>query len=147
MGGEDPYCHTASVAVDTSAQAAFTYLADGLQQGEWTLGAAERRPAGEGLVVGTSVFDGGEVYVRIVADPEHLLVGCWVGPAPEALIPRIWIRVVPAEHLERPAGTCVVTLLAWRPSGQSDDSWRLTRTAHETEVHLIKGFLERRRAA
>ncbi len=147
MVSEDQYCHTASITVGTPAQAAFEYLADGLRQGEWTLGATRRRQVGEALFVGTSMFDEHEAYVRILAVPEHLLVTCWVGPAPEKLLPRIWLRVVPAEHLERPAETCVVTLLAWRPTGQSDDSWRLTRVTHEAEVFLIRGYLERRGAA
>jgi hypothetical protein len=144
---EDQYCHTASISVRTPAQTAFEYLADGLRQGEWTLGAIRRRKVGDALFVGTSMFDEREAYVRILPAPEHLLVTCWVGPAPEKLIPRIWIRVVPAEHLERPAETCVVTLVAWRPTGQSDDSWRLTRVTHEAEVFLIRGYLERRGAA
>ena len=147
MVSEDPYCHTASISVATPPQTAFAYLADGLQQGEWTLGATGRRKVGDALFVGTSIFDDRETYVRIIVVPEHLLVICWVGSAPEALIPRIWIRVVPPEHLEQPEVTCVVSLLAWRPTNQSDESWRLTRATHEAEVFLIRGFLERRGVA
>lgn len=147
VSSEDVYCHSASIAVDAPAEAAFEYLADGLQQGEWTLGASTRRAAGDGLFVGTSIFDGTEAYVRVVPDAEHLLVVCHVGSAPDRLLPRIWLRVVPAAALERPEGTCVVTLLAWRPSGQSDESWRRTRATHEAEAFLIKGLLERRVAA
>jgi hypothetical protein len=147
MLSEDQYCHTASITVQTPAQAAFEYLADGLQQGEWTLGAARRRKIDDALSVGTSLFDEREAYVRIVPAAEHLLVSCWVGATPETLIPRIWIRVVPAEHLGQAEETCLVTLVAWRPASQSDESWRLTRAAHEAEVFLIRGFLERRGAA
>jgi hypothetical protein len=147
MVSEDRHCHTASIAVAAPAQDAFDYLADGLRQGEWTLGASDRREVGDGLFVGTSIFDGSEAYVRVVPEPEHLLVACSVGPAPERLIPRIWLRVVPGGDLEQPGGACVVSLLAWRPAGQSDDSWRLTRASHETEIFLIKGFLEGRGAA
>jgi hypothetical protein len=147
MVSEDRYCHTASIAVAAPAQDAFEYLADGLRQGDWTLGASDRREVGDGLFVGTSIFDGSETYVRIVPDPKHLLVACSVGPTPGRLVPRIWMRVVSGEDLDQPQGACVVTLLAWRPAGQSDDSWQLTRTSHETEIHLIKGLLERRGAA
>lgn len=144
MVSEDAHCHSASIAVEAPAETVFAYLADGLQQGEWTLGASERRETADGLFVGTSIFDGSDTYVGIVAAAEHLLVTCCVGGAPDELLPRIWVRVVPGETLGRPAGTCVVTLLAWRPVGQSDDSWRRTRATHETEVFLIKGLLERR---
>ena len=143
MVSEDRHCHSASVEVAAPAEEAFDYLADGLRQGDWTLGAVERREVADGLFVGRSMFDGSEVYVRIAADRDHLLVACSVGPAPDRLLPRIWVRVVPGRDLERPAGTCVVTLLAWRPAGQSDDSWRLTRVSHEAEIHLVKGLLER----
>jgi hypothetical protein len=146
MVSEDLHCHSASIWVGTSAETAFEYLADGLQQGDWTLGATRRREVGEALFVGTSVFDEREAYVRIVPVREQLLVTCWVGSSPETVIPRIWIRVVPASHLEQSGETCMVTLLAWRPTRQSDESWRVTRAAHEAEVFLIKGFLERRGA-
>lgn len=144
MGAGDSHCHTASIEVDVEARTAFDYLADGLAQGAWTLGAWDRRPAGDDVVLGTSLFDETEAYVRLVPQVEHLLVSCHVGPAPDRLIPRIWIRVVPGEELERAAGTCVVTIAAWRPAGQSDESWRRTRASHEAEVFLIKGLLERR---
>lgn len=147
MVSEDRYCHTASIAVAAPAQDAFEYLADGLRQGEWTLGASNRRDIGDGLFVGTSIFDGSETYVRIVPEPEHLLVACSVGPTPDRLLPRIWLRVLPGGDVEQPEAACVVTLLAWRPADQSEDSWRLTRATHETEVHLIKGLLERCGAA
>lgn len=79
----DGYCHTASVEIRVPARVAFDYVAQPLPRDDWTLGSWDRREAGEGLVVGRSLFDGREAFVRIDRDPERLLVSYLVGPSPE----------------------------------------------------------------
>jgi hypothetical protein len=126
---------TAEIAVP--AEAAFEYLADGIRQGEWTLGCWDRERVSLDLFRGRSLYDGAESFVRVLPDPERLLVDFEVGGSPDALVPRISARVRP-----RGDGACVVTLMAWRGPGQDEASWRRTCELHRAEIHLIKGRLE-----
>jgi hypothetical protein len=129
----------ASTEVAVPAEDAFAYLADGIEQGEWTLGSWNRKRVGDDLFRGTSLVSGRELYVRVRPDRERLVVECDVGGDPAALVHRISIVV------ERTGEGCRVTLRAWQTPDQSDESWRQTRDMHAAEVHLIKGRLELRR--
>jgi hypothetical protein len=84
----DRYCHTATAEVAVDEKTAFTFMSDGIKQGQWALGSWERREVDKGLFVGISLFDGQETWVRISADSERLLVDYFVGRSPEALLPR-----------------------------------------------------------
>jgi len=126
---------TAEVAVP--AEQAFDYLADGIRQGEWTLGCSDRERVGDDLFRGRSLYDGRETYVRVLPRRELLLVDFEVGSSADALVPRISARVRP-----RGERACVVTLMAWRTPDQDDESWRRVRDLHRAEIHLIKGRLE-----
>jgi hypothetical protein len=66
-----------------------------------------------------------------------------VGSRPDDLLPRISARVVPGPGTARPDGVCLVTLTAWRAAGMDDARWRQLIAAHEAEILLIKGQLER----
>jgi hypothetical protein len=138
----DPFCHSASVEVNVPAETAFAYMADGIRQGEWTLGSWNRRALGDNLFVGTSLFDGREVYVRIEPRPELLLVDYHVGTAPERLRPVNSARIVPGPSLGRSEGTCIVTLQRWRAEDETDEQWAQRGQAFNTEVFMIKGRLE-----
>jgi hypothetical protein len=127
----------AAAEIAVPARDAFDYLADGIRQGEWTLGCWDRERAGDDLFRGRSLYDGRESYVRVLPHPDLLLVDFEVGPAPDALVRRISARVV-----ERGPGTCVVTLMVWRTTDQDDASWRRVCELHRAEIHLIKGRLE-----
>jgi hypothetical protein len=138
----DELCQTASAEVAVPAERAFTYLADPRSQGEWTLGAWDRRLLGDGLSSGTSLVSGEEVFVRTEADAERLLVDYWVGSSPERLRRSISARVVPGEAIGRDAAKCVVTLMTWR--GDSREAWLGSAGIHHVEVRMIKARLERR---
>jgi Polyketide cyclase / dehydrase and lipid transport len=129
----------ASADVAVPAEEAFAYLADGIDQGEWTLGSWNREQVDRDLFRGTSLVSGRELYVRVRPDRERLVVDCDVGGDPGALVHRIAIVVEPN------GDGCRVTLRAWRTPDQSDESWRQTQDLHAAEVHLIKGRLELRR--
>ena len=129
--------HAATAEVAVPADQAFDYLADGLRQGEWTLGCWDREQIGDDLFRGRSLYDGQETYVRVLPRRELLLVDFEVGAAPEALVPRISVRVRP-----RGERACTVTLMAWRTPDQDDESWERVRDLHRAELHLIKGRLE-----
>jgi len=129
--------HAATAEVGVSAKQAFEYVADGIRQGEWTLGCWDREQIGDDLFRGRSLYDGQETYVRVLPRRELLLVDFEVGAAPEALVPRISVRVRP-----RGERACTVTLMAWRTPDQDDESWERVRDLHRAELHLIKGRLE-----
>jgi hypothetical protein len=134
--------HAASAEVAVSAETAFAYLSDGLRQGEWTLGSWNREQIGEQLFRGTSLFTGAETFVRITADPEHLLVDYEVGAAPDQLFRVNSARAVPGPAVGRPEGTCVIALMKWRLPTEDDEQWRRGCVTFETEIHMIKGRLE-----
>ena len=132
----------ASVEVAVSAERAFAYLADGIRQGEWTLGSWNRERVGPQLFRGRSLFDGSEAFIRISADPAQLLVDYEVGPAPDRLLRVNSARAVPGPLVGRDEGTCVVALMKWRLPDQDDEAWRRACVTFATEVHMIKGRLE-----
>ena len=117
-GGERPL-HSASTEVAVPAETAFAYLSDGIKQGEWTLGSWGRERIGEGLFRGASLFDGGETFVRISADPGQLsstTTSARLRPyAAGQLGPRR-----PRSAGRAPEGTCVVMLMKWRTPSQDD---------------------------
>lgn len=135
--------HAVALEVGVSADRAFDYLADGLRQSDWALGSWDREQIGADLFRGTSLFTGETTYIRITATPEVLLVDYEVGPTPETLMRVNSARAVPGPALGRAQGTSVVTLMKWRLAGQDDDQWHLARATFETEIHMIKGRLER----
>jgi hypothetical protein len=135
--------HAATTRVAVPAEIAFAYLGDGLRQSDWALGSWDRVQIGEQLFRGRSLFDGSETYVRISTTPGALLVDYEVGPAPEQLQRVNASRVVPGPLLGWPETTCVVSLMKWRTSAQSDDVWDRLCAAFDAEIHMIKGRLER----
>jgi hypothetical protein len=134
--------HAASIEIAVPAETAFAYLADGLKQGDWTLGSWNREQIGDDLFRGTSLFDGTDTFVRITSYPEQLLVDYDVGPAPDRMRRVNSARAVPGPLLGRVEGTCVVMLAKWRLPWEDDAQWRRARATFDTEIHMIKGRLE-----
>lgn len=142
MSMTDTWCHTGSIEINCAAQTAVEYVADGIKQGEWALGSIDRKQIGDGLFEGTSMFGAGTEYIRIRADHDNHVVYYDVGHALDNLQTLNVIRVVPGPTLSRPATTCVVTLMSWRPDGAPDDAWTRICVSHETEMFIIKARLE-----
>ena len=140
--GHLAHCVTASIAVD--ADTAFAFLADGMNQSYWALGSWDRRAVGDGVFVGTSLFNGSELYVRVIPRPETLVVDFETGRSPDALAHHVEARVIPGPTLGRPAGTCVVTLTIWRSTEVDDATWELLGHCFATEIQMIRGRLELR---
>lgn len=139
----DPFCHSSSVMVERPAEVAFEIMADGVKQGRWAWGSADRVEVEAGLFRGTSIFTGRQTYVRLIVDRPRLQVDYEVGPAKEAMQFRNMARIIPGHLLKIGAETCVVTLLSWRLATQSDADWMQFCTIHEAEMFMIKGLLER----
>ena len=138
----DPYSHTASIHVDVDAATALAFMADGMEQTHWALGSVNRRRVpGTDVFVGTSSFTGKELYIRLVGDPERLLVDYYTGPAVDQLTRLIEARVQPGANVGLRPDQSVITLTAWR-AGDSDADWERRYWVWHTEVHLIKARLE-----
>ena len=143
MPVDDANAHSASIGVDVHADVAYAFLADGMNQSYWALGSMERRDLGDHLYVGTSMFDGEELYVRLRPNPELRLVDYFLGTDRDRLAHLVESRVIAGEELGRPEGTCVITNTHWRPEDATEEEWTMTYYLWKTEVYLIRGHLER----
>ena len=116
---------------------ALAHLSTVTGMARWNLGLWNCREVKPGLLTGQSLFDGAVGWVRVRVDPTRGGVDYYVGSDPQALEPRIRASVLAGETLGFPAGSCVVTLEAWRTQDMSDDRWARLVQTHETEIALI----------
>ena len=140
---QDPHCHSSSILVERPAEVAFEIMADGIAQGRWAWGSAERKEVEPGLFLGRSIFTGRETYVRLHVDRARLMVDYDVGASKDVMQFRNMSRVIPGGLLKIGEEKCVVTLLSWRLATQTDADWTQFCCIHEAEMFLIKGLLER----
>ncbi len=108
----------------------------------WTLGLWNTREVAPGLYAGESLFDGASGLVQVSVDEVRGVVDYAVGASRESLVPRIRATVIAGEALGHAAGTCVVTLIAWRTAAMDDERWARLAASHEVEIDLIRGQLE-----
>jgi hypothetical protein len=137
--------HACTALVEVDAKTAFAFLADPKALGGWALGCWDAEVDRKGRFHGRSLFSGEETWGRLDADPARLLVDYLIGSRPGDLVLRISARVVPGPVAGRPEDVCLITLTAWRAAGMDDTRWRQLVAAHEAEILLIKGQLERSR--
>jgi hypothetical protein len=136
------FAHESSIEIAVPAEQAFAYIASGIKQSEWALGSWNRREVGDGSFVGTSLFDGSELTIRLTPYPELLLVVYDTGVSAEDLRPMVWGRVVPGPDLGLAGDHCVVTFTIWRGATMDDAAWELMSHTFPTELRMIKGRLE-----
>jgi hypothetical protein len=55
---------------------------------------------------------------------------------------RIATRVIPGDAMGRGAGTCLVSMAAWRPAGFDDRRWSRLKAFHDAEIHIIREKIE-----
>jgi hypothetical protein len=137
--------HACTALVEVAAEAAFAFLADPKALGGWALGCWGASVDDAGRFHGRSLISGDETWGRIDADPARFVVDYLVGSRPDDFSRRISARVVPGPVTGRGENVCLVTLTAWRAAGMDDARWRQLVAAHEVEIFLIKGQLERSR--
>jgi hypothetical protein len=137
--------HITSIVVARPAEQVFAVMADPAKLQRWSFGTWETEIAEDGLVTGTSIFDGGRILVRIDADPARLSIDYKLGSNSDSLVPRIQVRVVPGAHLGLDSGHSVLTFMAWRAMAMDDDRWRRLTASHEFEVVLLKNLIENER--
>jgi hypothetical protein len=138
--------HACTALVEVEAKAAFAFLADPKALGGWALGCWDASVDRAGRLHGRSLFSGEKTWGRIEADAARLVIDYLVGSRADDLRPRISARVVPGPVTGRPEDVCLITLTAWRAADMDDARWRQLVAAHEAEILLIKGQLERSRA-
>jgi hypothetical protein len=131
-----------SIAVDRPAAAAFAFVTDPEKLDRWSFGTWETEIAPDGLIRGTSLFDGGVIYVRIDPDAARGGVDYHIGADPARLIPRIVLRVVEGPHLGLPEDRSVISMLTWRGADMDDHRWRKLTATHEMEIVLLKSLIE-----
>ena len=133
--------HATARLCNAPASRALAHLSTAAGFSRWNLGLSNCREVAPGLFTGMSLFDGSTGWVRVALWPDLEAVDYHVGPSPEHLVPRIHSRVISGESFGYAEGTCLVSLLAWRPADMSEERWqRLVRT-HETEMDLIQAQL------
>src|SRR3712207_2005304 len=85
--------HITSALLQRPAADVFAFMADPAKLHRWSFGTWETQIAEDGLVTGTSIFDGTRILVRIDADRERLSIDYRLGTDPLRLVPRIQVRV------------------------------------------------------
>lgn len=134
--------HITSAVVKADAASVFPRMADAKNLHRWSFGTWKTEIAEDGLVRGTSLFDGAGIHVRIDADEKRGIIDFHLGVDPQKLVPRIQLRVVPGEFVGLDSGQSVLTFIAWRAQAMDDDRWRRLTASHEMEVMLIKAMIE-----
>lgn len=143
MPPNDPNSHCASIEVAVPADQAFAFMADGMKQNHWALGSMNRRQLGDSLFVGQSSFDGSDLYVKIESDPKLLLVDYLLGDSADVTVPAVEARVRRGEWLGRNPSVSVITMTVWKWPGATQEEWEMHYHLWKTEMHLIKGAIER----
>lgn len=142
-GSSSDLCYVVTTDVAAPARAAFDYLADPAKVGDWALGAFNARRLGTGdAYAGTSLYDGSTTVYRVDADPGRLVIDYLVGADAKSLAMRISARVVPGEIVGRGAGTCLVSMSAWRPAGFDERRWSRLKAFHDAEIHILRARIE-----
>jgi len=134
--------HITSITVNSAAEDVFERMADAASLHRWSFGTWKTEIAADGLVLGTSLFDGSRIYVRIDRDKVRLIIDYHLGADATKLVPRIQLRVVPGSHLGLGDDQSVLTFIAWRSETMDDEGWRRLTAAHEMEAVLVKSLIE-----
>lgn len=134
--------HIASIVVSCAAQDVFARMGDAHNLHRWSFGTWKTEMRADGLVHGTSLFDGASILVRIDKDEARLLIDYHLGPEPRKLVPRIQLRMVPGSHVGLGDDQSVLTFIAWRSEAMDDERWRRLTAAHEMEAVLVKSLIE-----
>ncbi len=135
--------HAVARLCQTRVDDALALLSTAAGLARWNLGLWQTQEQALGLLAGTSLFGGARGVARVQVDAPRGWVDYRVGTDAHDLVPRIQARVQPGAELGYAAGTCVITLMAWRTADMDDARWQRLRTAHEVEIDMIRAELER----
>jgi hypothetical protein len=138
----DPNTHAVSIELAAPADRTFAFMSDPKALDRWSFGTWKTVLHPGGLVEGSSIFDGSVTWVRIDADKARGVIDYHLGKEPDALTPRIMARVLPGDRVGLAAESSVLTMIAWRVKGMSDERWGRLVASHEFEVYLLKSLIE-----
>lgn len=134
--------HITSVVVAKAASTVFAWMSDVRNLHRWSFGTWKTEILPDELVLGTSLFDGSQIYLRIDPDEARLLIDYYLGKEAAKLVPRIQLRMVPGQHVGLDEEQCVLTFIAWRSETMDDERWRRLTASHEVEAVLVKSLIE-----
>jgi hypothetical protein len=134
--------HITSIVVNCAAADVFARMGDASNLHRWSFGTWKTEIREDGLIYGTSLFDGAGILVRIDKDENRLSIDYHLGAEPQKLVPRIQLRMVPGSHVGLGDDQSVLTFIAWRSEAMDDDRWRRLTAAHEMEAVLVKALIE-----
>jgi len=134
--------HITSVVVAKPASDVFARMSDVRNLHRWSFGTWKTEILPDELVLGTSLFDGSQIYLRIDPDEARLLIDYYLGKEAAKLLPRIQLRMVPGLHVGLDEDQCVLTFIAWRSETMDDERWRRLTASHEVEAVLVKSLIE-----
>ena len=106
------------------------------------LGSLRMRQATVQPLTRWSDADGSVTWVRIDADKARGTIDYHLSRDRDALTPRIMARVIPGDRVGASPESSVLTMVAWRVKGMSDERWGRLVASHEFEVYLIKSLIE-----
>ena len=133
---------TASIRIAAPASEVFAFMADPARLDLWSFGTWRTEIGADGLVHGWSLQTGAPIWLRIVEHPALMLVDYHLGGSPEALSPRIFVRVIPGTVTGHGAEDCALVMTALRGATMDDARWARLIRAHAFELDVIKAQIE-----
>ena len=133
---------TAFARIQRTAPEVLEFIANPENLSLWSFGTWSVEIDETGLIHGKSIKDGSPILVRIRPHPDQLLVDYLIGTTPDALQPRIYIRVLPGPAMGGHDGECALMMTALRSDGMDDDRWDGLKATHAFEVSLLKSAIE-----
>ena len=134
-------CETALIRICRTADDVFAFMSDPGQLSLWSFGTWRTEIDESGLVRGKSIRDGTVIYARVEAHRDRGLIDYHLGHAPDALLPRVFVRVV-SEDVFGDGNGAGLAMTAFRTAGMDDARWESLKATHLVELDLIKSALE-----
>ena len=134
-------CDTAFIRISRPADEVLAFMSDPRQMSLWSFGTWRTEIDASGLVRGVSIRDGAVIYARVEAHREQGLIDYHLGRVPDALLPRVFARVM-SEEVFGDGDGAGLAMTAFRAAGMDDARWDSLKAMHLVELDLIKSALE-----
>jgi uncharacterized protein YndB with AHSA1/START domain len=135
--------HTDFIRISRPANEVFAFMSDHTKLSLWSFGTWKTEFIPEtGIVRGWSMKDGSKIYLKIQPYKDIGLIDYLLGPEPDALVARIFVRIVAGSNLGGIDDECGLTMTALRTKDMDDLRWNSLIAAHVVELDLIKSAIE-----
>lgn len=135
-------CDTAYARINCPIDEVFAFIADPQMLSLWSFGTWSVEIDDTGLIHGRSIKDGSVTLVRIAQHADQFMVDYLIGPTPDSLQPRIFIRLMPGAVFGGTDTECALMMTALRSDSMDDARWEGMTTLHAFEVSMIKSAIE-----